>query len=333
MEEELLRQQQRQQREIEVQEAAIRHAAAAVRAERDRIIEREIKKVDQCDGADPALVRRWLKAIEMSSPELDNTMKVELITSTAGGALREELEAFLLEQPHRNDAEWADIRQHVLASFVSADHNEYQRTVLAQMRQLPGESVLRYNMRFRQAASEAFPGERTPEQQREIVRYYGAGLQRDSDAQHLVRDGWPQTIDQAFRSMANRETGEERYNHLRRNQEPMEVDAVQEVVRKPFVESLLEKIMTKIAALEAAQKVERRDRQRERCHNVPRTETQRAERPAPKNDAETRTCYQCGRMGHLARRCSAKRNDRPPPQRDNGSWPRQRRERPRPPKN
>lgn len=288
---------------MDAQQAAIQQANILARGERREILRQEAAKIERCDGADPGLVRRWIKEVQLSLPHLDNPMRIELIALTTYGPLRMELEAFLDTQQIREDTPWPEIRTHVLHTFVSADHAEYQRTLLAQVRQKPGENILRYNMRFRDAATEAFPGQRTPDQNRELVRLYGAGLHNDADAQRLVRDGWPVTVELAFTTMANRETGVERYAHLGRREERMDVDSIrpkQEASKDPQ----LEVIISKLAALEAANKVSQRAEKRRTHDRVPKTEQPREDR---RPHQRTRECYTCGHVGHFARNCPQSR--------------------------
>lgn len=287
---------------MDAQQAVIQQANILARGERREILRQETAKIERCDGADPGMVRRWIKEVQLSLAHLDNPMRIELIALTTFGPLRMELEAFLDTQEVREDTPWPEIRAHVLHTFVSADHAEYQRTLLAQIKQKPGENILRYNMRFRDAALEAFPGQRTADQQRELVRLYGAGLHNDADAQRLVRDGWPATVENAFTTMANRETGVERYAHLGRREEYMDVDAIHRK-QEPSKDPQLEMIISKLAALEAANKVQQRNAKRRTHDRVPRTE-----RPA--NDwkpSRRGECYTCGRPGHFARDCRQRR--------------------------
>ncbi|ELU13091.1 hypothetical protein CAPTEDRAFT_196473 [Capitella teleta] len=208
------------------QEAALRtQAEIAARNERRQIILNEINKVTKCDGSDPTLVCQWIQEIQLARGLPDNAAAIELISGSTCGAFKLELEAFLAQQPNRDAVLWEDIRTHLLQCFVSANHAEFHRGLLTKVRQQPGENILAYNRRFRQAALEAFPGDRNADQNRELVRIYGKGLLEAAAARKLVTAGWPATLEEAFNRMSARKTAQERYRHLGRHEEAMEVAA------------------------------------------------------------------------------------------------------------
>ncbi|ELU04945.1 hypothetical protein CAPTEDRAFT_184946 [Capitella teleta] len=151
------------------QEAALRtQAEIAARNERRQIILNEINKVTKCDGSDPTLMRQWIQEIQLARGLPNNAAAIELISGSTCGAFKLELDAFLAQQPNRDAVLWEDIRTHLLQCCVSADHAEFHRGLLTKVRQQPGENILAYNRRFRQAALEAFPGDRNADQNREL---------------------------------------------------------------------------------------------------------------------------------------------------------------------
>jgi hypothetical protein len=186
------------------QEAAVRQQAEiAARNERRQIITKELAKITKCDGSDPTLVRQWVQEIQLARGLPDNAAAVELISGSTCGTFKLELEAFLAQQANHEHAQWDDIRTHLLQCFVSADHAEFHRGLLAKVRQQPRENILAYNCRFWQAALEAFLGNRNADQSRELVRLYGKGLWEAVAAKKLVNAGWPATLEAAFTRMSD----------------------------------------------------------------------------------------------------------------------------------
>jgi hypothetical protein len=328
---------------VPVHQALIESTAIQLRQERRDIVRYQASKVTPCDGSAPELVRAWLRDVQALLVHLnDVAMLHEFMLSTSSGSFRNEIQA-LIEQHHPGQAmTWERMHDHLLAAFVSPDHVEYQKTLLRQVQQLPGEGILAYNRRFRTAAQEAFPAPQTPDQHREMVKLYGRGLSRASDAHKLVAENWPPTIETAFQRMLTRETGGERFRHLERVEEPMEVAAttparVSETnqkhpqplpsphqanyimpsadtgyVQRPNghdnidLSKQLEQIMTKFAKLEASQKV---DKARAQGKEISRTPHSAADRRDRRTQRETRTCHYCQKQGHLKRDCRKFKRD------------------------
>ncbi|ELU17923.1 hypothetical protein CAPTEDRAFT_196846 [Capitella teleta] len=297
------------------QEAALRtQAEIAARNERRQIILNEINKVTKCDGSDPTLVRQWIQEIQLARGLPDNAAAIELISGSTCGAFKLELEAFLAQQPNRDAVLWEDIRTHLLQCFVSADHAEFHRGLLTKVRQQPGENILAYNRRFRQAALEAFPGDRNADQNRELVRIYGKGLLEAAAARKLVTAGWPATLEEAFNRMSARETAQERYQHLGRHEEAMEVAAYssppattprqpqeQPQQKKSEMDALVKKldqVMTKLAKLEIQS-------------NASHRESPTSRSGGRSGGRDEQRCYRCQGIGHIARYCPSRGGQAP----------------------
>ena len=266
----------------------------------DRQVAREAKRLDICDGEEPAQVKRYLKELDL----VDTGRRLAVVRQTARGALRREFERFISAH---HDASWLEVKTHLLASFVSVDNVEALKQELSKIRQEPFESILSYNRRFRELAEEAYPtpsqGQRTQDQERAIIKAYGKGLALDSTARKLTSQGWPRNLEAAMDRTSQLETAQTVYDHLGRLTEPMEVGAAPASRPQPYhAQPLkppqpqpsreLQQLRTHIAKLEA---------QIQRLHDS------RVPPRAPSQSA----CYICKREGHFARDCRVKPRSMP----------------------
>ena len=180
---------------------------------------------------------------------------------------------------------------------------------------MPGDNILSYNRRFRNATSEAYPGNRTPSQQRELVHMYSRGLRKEVDARTLIADDWPATLEQCFTRVSARDRENERYHHLGHREVPMEVDAIKPSPSDSKLEKFMEVITSKLAKLEVQQKMASQDQPRSRYHiPVPRTAGSAADRKSNRYTADGKPiCRYCGKVGHMWRECRKRL-------RDQGQW-------------
>ena len=152
--------------------------------------------------------------------------------------LRTELEYFLNSQPDRNAVTWAQVRQFVQKAFLSPHEDERLRHELDNLKQSAFETSAFFGRRFRAAAELAYPtdaqGARNEDQNRIIMKAYLKGISDKFMKHRLIRDGRPDTLEQAMTLMDRYEADECRIRMaadegiLERYEEPMEVGALAE---------------------------------------------------------------------------------------------------------
>ena len=138
---------------------------------RDRL-KNLIKSVRICDGNVPAEVREWIDEVEMTIPISPNLQgaTIQIAARTVAGPLKKEVERFLGAQPNRLQTPWATLRDHVRTAFLSANESERLKSELEKMMQSSYENLGTFNRRFREAAIKAYPGQRSADAERSIIR-------------------------------------------------------------------------------------------------------------------------------------------------------------------
>ena len=248
-------------------------------------VDREVRRLEKCDGSEPAQVKSWLKELDL----VPAARRTEVAGRTATQQLRRELERFLEGHAQRRNAPWLEVSSHLLHAFVSTDNKEATRKELDKIRQEIHESLISYNRRFRELAEESYPlAARNEDQERTLVKAYGKGLAHDSTARKLVSNGWPENLEAAIRRTAQLETSQEVYDHLGRQVSAMEVGSAAATPKlapqqpKPQPSLEVQQLRSHIAKLEA---------------QINRL------KPAYTDNRNARKCYSCGAADHLARDC------------------------------
>lgn len=279
----------------------------------------EANKVEVCDGEDAAAVKAYLRALSQVPVDLQQ----DVLLQTARGSLLRESRAWLGNHAYN----FEEYKLFVLATFVSQDAEHIARRELHRISRQPGESVLSYNRRFREAAVEAYPGAHNPEQVESMVRLYAAGLRDPALASLIIKPAWPVAVEEALTRVANDEVKKNNLSRLGiRSEEPMEVDAMRTSHAASREASNTEKelhlLKTQYGKLEAkldrllearAQPPAPRPRPAE--HHGSRVPARPRPQPQQRQQPEARACFLCGEVGHLRRQCpqQSRRQNRPKP--------------------
>jgi hypothetical protein len=160
----------------------------------DQIVKGLTKRITTCDGTVSAFVRDWLDTIEVSLPAAANIPQaaITMAAATVSGPLLREVERFLSTQPNRFTTPWNLLREHIRATFLSADEQERLRQEMENLRMSAYDDIVTYNRKFREAAEKAFPLPRNPDVDRIILHCYEKNLYSKQLVQKLVVENNPQ---------------------------------------------------------------------------------------------------------------------------------------------
>ena len=281
------------------------------RAEDRFTLEDEAAKVTPCDGGVPEAVSEFLKQMELVDPPQRHAV---FNRAARGSLLRTGLQWF---EDHHGNAQWIDFRNHLMRSFVTADVALAQQRELRSCQRMPGEAVLSYNRRFKEIADDAYPLPRNEEQTTILIQAYARGLKDDRLREKIVTPNRPDTLQIAMQRVQALEAKAENLAWIGVFHEPMDVDMLAtrpketppKTPKKPDmkppptqVDKEIHHLKTQYGKLE--NKVDR----------LLQGQLQTQESWAPPRDiqrqrpqGETRTCYYCGRVGHLERYCRQKK--------------------------
>ena len=303
------------------QENRAARQADAERAATRHLTDKLIKQTSLCDGTDAVTTRTWLQDIALAAHRAPVTQLIEIVTSTISGCLRTEVERFIQayvtrEQVVRSDVPWAQLRAHIVQSFLCVDEQGALRDEVEKIRQGPFELAAAYNRRFREAADNAYPADqRNVDQSRILVRSYARGLTSTEMAIKLIEDGNPATLEDAINWVARyseRKDAVSRLGLIANSQEvPMEIGSARPTNPSPSdrpsqeVSALLKKVLnsqeklsSKIAKIEAANFTRGFHRQDNNYGQFGTDGARKSQLPRA-----LPICYNCGLVGHIQREC------------------------------
>ena len=241
---------------------------------------------------------------------------IDVAARTVSGSLKKEVERFLGAQPNRAQTPWVTLRDHIRATFLSANEAERLKSELEKMAQTSYETLANFNRRFRESANKAFPQPRTPDAERLVLRAYSRGIYSTALAKKLIVEGRPANLDAAFQYAEGQAAGNEMFDGLeRRSRDEEEMDCSATGDSQSLAEKVLEalegirksheRVVTRVAKLEASGSSQRGGGPRK--INTPRAPLKWTEDGRP-------ICYHCGKAGHKGAECFQKKafNTNPP---------------------
>jgi len=300
----------------------------------------QVKRVRACDGTNPASVREFLGEIELSKPYLneDQVAIVKLCARLVQGGLKKSFESFMSGQANRDTVTWNAVKKHIRAAFLSADEGEHLKTALERVSQTAYEGNTAYTRRFREAMDDAYPEEeRTAGDERVMLNTYMKGLRDAKIVERVVQETRPTTFQEARLGVERFTADTERFSRFgwapvqaAAVPEPMEVDsvgAIQKVGEDPPVntegftvdrfvkalgiETLSKQLKGVQSELSKVKLMVANQSGMPKGSNSPTSTPTNPSQPRPNPNTprkETRTCYNCHKVGHLARACRAPRS-------------------------
>ena len=219
-----------------------------------------IKQTAVCDGTNTAMVRLWIKEINLAYNQVGEANIIQIVTNTVASSLRFEIERFIDDYIVQNETDrahvsWPLVRDHVTVQFLNINELQALRDEMDHTKQIAFEPTPQFARRFREIAEAAYSkNDRTADHEIIVIKGFARGLTSDSLARKLVEEIVPTTLDDAINAVARLNSRRDAYDRLGRNEEPMEVTAVRANDNEKL-SKMVEKLSTKLAKIEIATQV------------------------------------------------------------------------------
>ena len=271
------------------------------KVERDAI-EQLVKQTTCIDGSSPPLTRAWLREVDLTVPLVAGFVmpgpQIVIATRTVTGPMRIDVERWLLDFTAangvgRNQIPWANLRDYITATYLSANEPETLRSEVERLSQSALEDIPAYARRARGVVEAAFPqAQRVLEQDRIAVASFIKGIASHELARYVLeRD--PADLGQAINQALQRSAFEDCSAHLGIKKEPEgKVSGVYQPSKN--IEQQYEKLSKQLEQLTTKMtKIELWSKQGK---NYGKSLKQNG-------------CFYCGKRGHFKRECRIRVSD------------------------
>ncbi|ELU02549.1 hypothetical protein CAPTEDRAFT_196728 [Capitella teleta] len=216
---------------------------------------------------------------------------------------------------HGPGAEWGAFKQHLIQAFISQDADGVLRKELYKISKQPNESVVSFKRRFRDLVAEAYPIQyadngvaipRNADQVENLLKTYAKGLADKHLVHKMITPDWPEHLEQAMTRTALTEKVQDNLERLgfTNGEEPMEIAAFSQHKGEHVFKSTPEESQVKHLKSQYGKLERIIDQLTERIKDMGTNNT-----PSQSTYHDSRTCYYCGKTGHIKRDCRKRKRD------------------------